>query len=674
MSSALAPLLNSEGDAGLRGDTLTRDNPWPGLNRFYERDTDFFYAREAQTEELRRRVYRERLTVLYGVSGLGKSSLLLAGLFPRIRADNLLPVHVALAHDGEAIPLREQVLRRIASEAEGHGIEAPVTDPGASLWEHFHLRGNDYWTVDNRPVTPLLVFDQFEEAFTIGRSGGEFTPRTAAFLAELGDLVEGRYPAELESRFATRELDPASFDFNRHPYKVLLAVREDFLADLNAFAESHGRISIPSIMLNQMRLTPLSGAAALQVTQAGGPELVPPAVAEQIVRFVAGERDRDRKKDLTSLTVDPALLSLFCSELNILRKARSDGRKSITPDLLAGSQEEILAAYYQRCFEGLNPALMRFIERELITDTDPPFRDFAPLQVALTQAGVTQQGIDALIRQRLIRLEERGGTPRIELTHDVLTKVVKESRDRRVLEEERQAEERRLAEEKRRVKEETRRVAVDRATARRRTLIAGGLLAVAIAAMVVAGWGLSSARKAETLAAVDRRSADSLLRVASMATDTAEAQRAAADREAMRASAMSDTAQLRDEAARAAQLEAQAQRARASLEEARATVTGEAAREARAAGFRGEAAARSARDLYEARFAKLLATADTAARLRESAARANAKLDSLLAGLNGRFCDVRTADKKLVPVPLESLVRRLSTRDRPILLCQSGAP
>ncbi len=656
-----------------RANVLTRDDPWPGLNRFDERDSEFFYAREAQAEELRRRVYRERLTVLHGVSGLGKSSLLLAGLFPRIRPENLLPVYVQLAHDSEAISLREQVLRRIAAEAKSHGIEAPAMDPGASLWEHFHRRGNDYWTADNRPVTPLLVFDQFEEAFTTGRSGGEFAPRTAAFLAELGDLVEGRHPSELDSRFATRELDPGTFDFNRHQYKVLISLREDFLADLNAFGESAGRISIPSVTLNQMRLTPLSGAAALQVTQAGGPELVPPQVGEQIVRFVAGERARDRKKDLSSLTIDPALLSLFCSELNMLRKARPGRQRSITPDLLAGSQEEILAAYYQRCFARLNPALMRFVEKELITDTDPPYRDFAALQYALSQPGVTQQAIDALIHQRLIRLEERGGTQRIELTHDVLTKVVRESRDRHALEEAHEAEERRLKEERRRVEE-------DRTKARRRTAMAGALLAAAIAAMGLAAWGLSSARversrasDATAQASIDRLSADSAMQVADSALRVASAKKALAAREGERAAAMSDTAQMRADAARDAQREAQAQAARATVEEARATVTREAAREARAAGERGMETVRQAGRLYELRFAKLFATADSAARLRDSVATATAKLDSLLVAMRARFCGVSTAEGKRIIAALDTIVAPLTPRDRATALCAAGA-
>ncbi len=64
--------------------TLVDDkHPWPGLASFREQDKNYFKGREPDIEILLTLVNRERLTVLFGVSGLGKSSLLQAGLFPR---------------------------------------------------------------------------------------------------------------------------------------------------------------------------------------------------------------------------------------------------------------------------------------------------------------------------------------------------------------------------------------------------------------------------------------------------------------------------------------------------------------------------------------------------------------------------------------------------------------
>ena len=73
-------------------------NPWPGLVAFTEELQKFFYGRAEEADELQQRVARKNLTVLFGQSGLGKSSLLQAGLFPRLRADGYLPVAIRLDH------------------------------------------------------------------------------------------------------------------------------------------------------------------------------------------------------------------------------------------------------------------------------------------------------------------------------------------------------------------------------------------------------------------------------------------------------------------------------------------------------------------------------------------------------------------------------------------------
>ena len=181
--------------------TVDAENPWPGLESFREQDQPFFRGRDPEADELVRRVHREGVSVvLFGQSGLGKSSLLQAGLFPRLREQLFLPVFVRLAYDEGAPPLREQVLGAIASQAAASEVEEPPADPAETLWEYFHRTRNEFWTFDNRPALPLLMFDQFEEAFTLGRRTREREQRTAAFLEELGDLIEGRPSRELRER------------------------------------------------------------------------------------------------------------------------------------------------------------------------------------------------------------------------------------------------------------------------------------------------------------------------------------------------------------------------------------------------------------------------------------------------------------------------------------------
>jgi len=80
-----APVITDELAKRLTATQLDPDNPWPGLESYDESSYAFFSGRGAEADELLRRILDEPVTVLFGKSGLGKSSLLKAGVFPRLR-------------------------------------------------------------------------------------------------------------------------------------------------------------------------------------------------------------------------------------------------------------------------------------------------------------------------------------------------------------------------------------------------------------------------------------------------------------------------------------------------------------------------------------------------------------------------------------------------------------
>ena len=161
---------------------LDADHPWPGLASFLEEERQFFHGRDSEAARLLRMTRRERLGVLFGRSGLGKTSLPQAGLFPRLRAEHILPVYVRLDHSGDGASLSRQVTVAIARAATAAGYEAPSARDGETLWEYFHRADAKLWTERNRPAVPLLVFDQFEEMFTIGRASASRCAATGSFL------------------------------------------------------------------------------------------------------------------------------------------------------------------------------------------------------------------------------------------------------------------------------------------------------------------------------------------------------------------------------------------------------------------------------------------------------------------------------------------------------------
>src|SRR5436190_14985658 len=101
------------------------EHPWIGLAPFTESDCEFFAGRGDEIDQLLRLVKRDTLTLLYGVSGLGKTSLLQAGLFPVLRTEDYLPVPIRLDYVESADSLIKQVLDAIRAASAQAQVDAP---------------------------------------------------------------------------------------------------------------------------------------------------------------------------------------------------------------------------------------------------------------------------------------------------------------------------------------------------------------------------------------------------------------------------------------------------------------------------------------------------------------------------------------------------------------------
>src|SRR5260370_42239810 len=120
----------------------------------------------------------------------------------------------------------------------------------------------------------MLVFDQFEELFTIGQAAEERRSGLRSFLEQLADLVENHLPAALEQRFEANPDLVEHFAYDRQDFRVLLCLREDYLPHLENL-----RQRLPSIAENRMRLTRLDGRQALEAVMEAARGLGSPALA-----------------------------------------------------------------------------------------------------------------------------------------------------------------------------------------------------------------------------------------------------------------------------------------------------------------------------------------------------------------------------------------------------------
>ena len=146
--------------------------PYRGLLYFREEDAPFFFGREVPTERLTNEVRRQSFVAVVGASGSGKSSVVRAGLVPKLRRDRdtawetviLVPTDQPLMALAKAfLPLLEPLMGEVDRLAEA-----------TKLAEHFRSGTISLYDIAGRILEKqsgtdriLIVVDQFEELYTL---------------------------------------------------------------------------------------------------------------------------------------------------------------------------------------------------------------------------------------------------------------------------------------------------------------------------------------------------------------------------------------------------------------------------------------------------------------------------------------------------------------------------
>jgi WD40 repeat protein len=416
----------------------------------------FFFGRERESEVVAANLMASRLTVLYGPSGVGKSSLLRAGVAQRLRT--LVPTVGGWVDDPRVVIVdtwRDDPLLAVALAA-GAATDLPLVD---ALAEQAISSGGELY----------LMLDQMEEYVLYhGRDGG---PLANA----------------LEDVLTRPDL----------PVHVLLGVRDESLADLDAFKRR-----LPGLFGNVLRLDHLTRAAARSAIE--GPlrayaELGGPAIAaeDELVEAVLDEVSAGRIEQQLSgrglvdqgrreRRVEAPYLQLVLERLwGVERERGSDALRATTLVELGGA-EHIVEEHLEGALEALSDDDRGVVARLFNHLVTPSGTKIAHAVDDLARyAGEDPHRLESVLAaldaaRILRRVPGRGGGPsRYEIFHDVLAPAVLAWRDRQ---------------------ETDRAVAEERAAARVRHRRVAAVAAIALVALVgttiLAGWALSQRSKA----------------------------------------------------------------------------------------------------------------------------------------------------------------------------------
>ena len=198
--------------------------PYRGISAFRLGDAPIFFARGDLIVQLTRSVAVYRGVLLYGESGVGKSSLINAGFIPASIRQGYQPERLRVRPVAGA----EILVERISVSPEGGapflpslfapGEEAPTLSAEALVTRMHSLGPGE---------RPLLIFDQFEECVTLF----EEAPQTGAS----GDSSAAEAALKVQGRLFDAIV--ALVSDHRIPVKIVLSFREDYLAKLSKLLE-----------------------------------------------------------------------------------------------------------------------------------------------------------------------------------------------------------------------------------------------------------------------------------------------------------------------------------------------------------------------------------------------------------------------------------------------------
>jgi tetratricopeptide (TPR) repeat protein len=412
---------------------------YPGFQPFQDNSMDrqLFFGREVEKEQLLHKILARRLVVIYAKSGMGKTSLLNAGIYDQLRSQRYLPLVVRF-HESNKLTW-DLFYEIVADEAEKYKRCGFVSDwyPGDrnTLWEYF--KTVEFWSAEDDLLTPVLILDQFEELFT------RVTDVDArhAFITQLSDLVRGRMPLSVQKRLFQDDPDKADAPTYSHrmpELKTIIAIREAHYGQLQALAKK-----IPEIFDSRFRLEPLNRENARKaITEPARKKIgetefdktgftYSDEAVDAILDFLcSGNAENENSHH----AVEPHQLQQLCRK--IAAKAHKKDDRKIQVEDLGGEQgmQRILQDFYDEEMARLPVKIQKSV-RNLIEDglISRQSRIRIPLHGAdINQRfGVSDQTLNVLIERRLLRSEQKRGGYLYELSHDTLIKPILDSRAKR---------------------------------------------------------------------------------------------------------------------------------------------------------------------------------------------------------------------------------------------------
>lgn len=434
---------------------MNSENPYLRLKSYSETDSQYFKGRETESGEIFDLLQRNDVVVLYSESAEGKSSILAAGLYPRLRRHNFLPVSIVFTEDefAEKSPDFDAIIlgriRQAMAEANPGGqepmapdfarkvnesecfewvstsdVELPMDSEAAAA-----LTGSAWWMLRDFAierygvrVCPVLVFDQFEEVFTRAASAW-----TDAFFGWLERLFSDNVPEAVGKALDTFPEDEEPEFSTRKDFRTIVSMRNEYMGELDYWGVQ--RHFLPEFKNSRYCLRALTLDEAEEVLDlrfADRPELKKSVLAA--LSGVPVSKLAEAQRDLPM--VPAMLLSVVCGVLCEEKSAQKylDNLK----DGNSATVDNILWDFYRNSMREcrIGPTMRKYIEDVLVDKGGKRVRTKVDSK-ALRRIGFRDKILPQLKKKGLVKTSRINGEDYVELVHDRLAAIIEKSRTRR---------------------------------------------------------------------------------------------------------------------------------------------------------------------------------------------------------------------------------------------------
>jgi hypothetical protein len=269
--------------------------PFPGINPYGYYERNVFFARKQEVRSLIRSIVIHRGVLLYSMSGIGKSSLINAGLISKSIEEGYQPERIRV----QPVLSGEIIVERISIENPNAPPFLPSLFPFNENQIRLVLSVEEFLSIiyaSTTPEIPLLIFDQFEEWVTLFESSDQYVRSSH------DKILFGISKILNDSKLSI---------------KTLITFREDYLAQMTPLFKL-----CPQLPDNYLRLTALNYKSIVEIIR--GPFVTYP-------NFYRNTISEDIACEIKSQFELHNIEGFYLSELQIICQGLLE-KKRITPD------------------------------------------------------------------------------------------------------------------------------------------------------------------------------------------------------------------------------------------------------------------------------------------------------------------------------------------------------